>query len=104
MFHIHITIGMLTTSQDHVHIPLHVLSSCDPVLSIPPVPRAAPYTAWGSLRFPPAAFECLGVRGDMMKYLISHVIPTPHPFLRRPLYSETGGKDKLKDELLLKAR
>lgn len=28
MFHIHITVGMLTTSQDHVHILLHVLSSC----------------------------------------------------------------------------
>lgn len=35
MFHIHITVGMLATSQDHVHILLHVLSSCERVLSFP---------------------------------------------------------------------
>lgn len=37
MFHIHINVGMHTTSEDHVHILLHVISSCDGVLSFPPV-------------------------------------------------------------------
>lgn len=35
MFHIHLTVGMFTTSQDCVRILLHVLSSCDGVLSFP---------------------------------------------------------------------
>lgn len=74
MFHIHITVGMLTTSQDHVHILLHVLSSCVRVLSFPSAAElqriryflTAPYASYSISAF--QALHCVGYIWNISPY------------------------------------
>lgn len=68
MFHIHITVGMLTTSQDRVHILLHVLSSCVGVLSFPPVSELHHIQYFLTAQY--SIFQYIKPMWDIVKYLI----------------------------------
>lgn len=109
MFHIHITVGMLATSQDHVHILLHVLSSCERVLSFPSAAElqriryflTARYASYSISAF--QALHCVGHIWNISPYAsFWHPIHPPVTTVVCLLVSRKKGKEQCYIELLLK--
>ena len=81
MFHIHLTIGMLAISlKDPVHILLHVLSSCDQVLTFPQLVSLALSTYIPCFTFCSQA-RCEAQYYVYKQHLVLHTVACPKQLL-----------------------